>query len=302
MHRSGRETLLAVLVLCAGCSTPAAAPPPREITALEYRWGAQGEWSPLGSLNQQPPGRGGATALDVRFTLPAVDCIDPAVMLTQSNYLKQANIAGRAAALTGGLFPVLTSEAGKTVELRFESTQLMREGTIFAGCHSALRRFDSSSDIGALWVAFALIGTGIALGVLALRGGAEARLLASCALFCSTVGLLTFQQTSTSHELSPVPLPALRAVRDVAAFIYPGAFAAFVGFAVPKRGRWLFIGTYVMTAALAAAVAADLAGLYSLRASARFAALLTLGIILAVPVHLARNAKPDASARTRLVG
>mgnify|MGYP001459477367 CR=1 FL=1 len=291
-----------MLLVTAGCSTAAPAPPAVEVSPLEVRWGETGAWQSVPTLRDQPPGRGSANLLEARFTLPSVDCVDPAVLLTTCAYLVSARVGGREAPFHGCLIPVSPEEVGRVVELRLESTQLLREGDVQVGCHAALRRAESRSDLGALWVAFALIVTGVALTLLALRGGSEALVLGSGALFCVSVGVLTLQQTAPSHEVSPVPLPVLRAARDVAAFVYPGAFAAFVGFAVPARGRWLFWVSALMAVALLAALVGDLASVQSLRASARWASLLTLGVIAAVLVHLVRNARSDAGARTLLFG
>jgi hypothetical protein len=167
--------------------------------------------------------------------------------------------------------PVRPDETGKVVELTFESTQHMREGSILLACQNALRHRIADAEGGAMWVSFALIIAAALLGLLALRGGKEVGSIASAALFAATVGIVLLQQTTTTMLLMPISPPLFRAVRDVAAFTCPAAFSFFVGHTLVTLRRPLFLAGALSLAFLIVFLALDLVGILSLRLGAAFA-------------------------------
>lgn len=272
-----------------------------EITPLEFRWN-DGLWSTTPSLTWEPPGRGDARRLEVRFTVPRGDWVDPTVYLSSCVYLTRAEIAGRVFDEPGPFLAVRDDELGQQMSLTFESTQTIREGGLLIGSQKEVRAAVASAEIGVLWVAFAMVVMAGVLGIAALRGGSEAVLLGLSSLIALSCGLLILQQTTLKADLVPLSLPAMRAMRDVAAFIFPAALCAFFARAVPQRARALHFTSFAMAGALALAVVLQLVGLVALRTSAFYALGGIVAALLLVTGHLFLARKESLVARRLLIG
>ncbi|MBL8950039.1 MAG: serine/threonine protein kinase [Myxococcaceae bacterium] len=271
------------------------------IAPLEVRWG-DGAWQPVTALLPQPPGRGSATVLEARLTVPQSDCIDPAIWVSACLYLKGATIGSRRVTSTSCFVPVLPAEAGQTAVLHFESTQHMREGEVLAVCQAQQRGYMVSTETSALWLAFALLIAGAFQLLLTLRGGREALTLAALGTFCLGMGVQLLQQTRVHDNLLGLDPPALRAARDVMSFVYPAAFMLLLARILPERRRPLVAFVWAFAAALALALGLQLFGVVSLRAASWGAQALMVAAIIVGFVQLGRSAKKDPAARKLLLG
>ena len=274
----------------------------QQLKTIEYRWGDNPDWGVVETLRTQPPGRGNARVLHARVTVPPNTCADPVVYVSACVYLKKAVIGGRQVDRVDCFIPVRADEAGKVVDLTFESTQHMREGSILFACQNALRHRVADAEEGALWVSFALIIAGAFLGLLTLRGGTEVGAMGSAALFATSVGILMLQQTTTSTLLVPLGQAVFRAMRDVSVFVFPGAFALFVGTTVAPLRRQMFLCAAAQFAVLAVFIVLDLVGLVSLRLGAAFSVPIGSVAFCVVVVGLFRHRKTDLAAPRLLVG
>ncbi len=305
-----RATFCLALLLVAACGGRAGRPdgawlglskPQWPKVPLEVRWG-EGPWQPAASLTPQPPGRGDATSLEARLVVAPSSCVDPALWVSTCVYLKGATIGERRVESSSCFVPVLSSEAGATAVLRFQTSQHLREGDVLAVCQSEQRAYMSRTETWALWIAFALLLAGVFQLLLVLRGGSEALTLAAAAVFCVGVGLQLLQQTHLHENLLALDPPSLRAARDVASFLYPAAFVFFLSRIVPERARPLRALAVVFLGALALALGLQLAAVVSLRVSSVVAAALQLPAIALAVMHLWRSRVSDAAARKLLIG
>ncbi len=303
---------LTLLLLLAGCSARPGRPTDavlalqpdtyKQISPLEYRWDGASPWHEVDNLRTQPPNRGEARTLEVRFTVPPNSCPDPTLYLQGCIYIRHARIGTREVDAPDCFIPVRPDEVGQQATLTFNSSQHMREGPVLLACQNELRHRVAQAEGGALWVSFALLIAAAFLAVLSLRAGSELGAFVSAALWAATSGIALLQQTTTAMLLVPFSPPMFRAMRDFAIFISPGALTAFVAFTIPTRSRALFICSAVMGLGLLTSLGLDGLGLVSLRRCAPAAMPLFMTCIAVTWIHLIRHAKTDAAARRLLAG
>ena len=157
--------LLSVLSLSA-CSASHGEP----VSALEYRWTAEAPWRAF-PLEEGPS----AARLSLRFTVPPLACVDPAVFVVGCTFLERATIAGRdvEGAVADCFVPLRADEVGRALELGFSEHQ-RKAPVVLAGCQAALRQSRAEDEGGPLFITVMLLGTGLLL--LGLIRGLAARL------------------------------------------------------------------------------------------------------------------------------
>jgi hypothetical protein len=122
-----------------GCAEPGEAVAP---SAIEYRWGADGPYARLASpLAREPPGRGTARELTLRFVLPTLPEEDPALSVGVSTGLVRSEVDGRALSphpAEWPLFPLRATDAEKTATLVFRTDRPIVPGALRVGSQRAM--------------------------------------------------------------------------------------------------------------------------------------------------------------------